>query len=142
MSWGYRKLLSVNVVAFTLLGDSSELGYNHQAITDGQGSFELVRNKCAPLGIDMADIDEMQTEYRRHVEDVVENDLSHYVSIAHDDQSSKFAERLLEAVCLWYQDGVGDNDEVSSFRNLGHISMLVDTHHCSVRSFDKPLRFM
>jgi hypothetical protein len=116
MSWGCRKLLSVNVVAFSLLGDSSELAYNHQAIANGKGGVELVRNKCAPLGINMADIDDMKKDYRCHVEDVVENDLRHYVSIAYDDQSSKFAESLLEAVCLWYQKGVGDDDEVSRLR--------------------------
>jgi len=59
----------------------------------------------------MADLDDMRKEFRYHVEDVAENYLPHYVSIAYDDQSSKLAERLLEAVCLWYQNGVGDNDE-------------------------------
>jgi hypothetical protein len=122
MSWGCRKLLGVNAVASTLLDDSSELAYYHQVIPNGQDSFELVRNKCAPLRINMADIEDMKREYRCHVEDAVKNDLSHYVSIAHDDQSSKFAEHLLEAVCLWYQKGVGDNDKVSCLRNLGHIS--------------------
>ena len=124
MSWGCRKLLSVNVVAFTLFGDSSELAYNHQAIVIGRGNVELIRNKCAPLGISGADIDKMKREYHDHVEDVVKNDLLHYVSIAHDDQSSKFAERLLGAVCLWYQRGVGDDDEVSCLRNLCHIPCL------------------
>jgi hypothetical protein len=126
MSWGCRKLLSVNVVAFSLLGDSSELAYNHQAISNGQGSVELVRNKCAPIGINMADLDDMRKEFRYHVEDVAENYLPHYVEIAHDDQSSKLAERLLEAVCHWYQKGVGDNDEVSRLRTPDlHIS-----HNC------------
>jgi hypothetical protein len=69
----------------------------------------------------MADTDDMKREYRCHVEDVVENDLPHYVSIAYDDQSSKFSERLLEAVCVWYQKGVGDDDEVSCLRNPVHI---------------------
>ncbi len=119
MSWGCRKLLSVNVVALSLLGDSSELAYNHQAIANRNGSVELVRNKCAPLGINMADIDDMKREYRYHVEDVVENDLLHYVSIAYDDQSSKLAERLLDAVCLWYHQGVGDDEEVSTAINPG-----------------------
>jgi len=113
MSWGCRRLLSVNVVALSLFCDSSELAYNHQAITNENGSVELVRNKCAPLGINMADIDVMKKDYRCHVEDVVENDLPHYVSIAYDDQSSNLAERLLGAVCLWYQKGVGDDNEVS-----------------------------
>jgi len=126
MSWGCRKLLSVNVVAFSLLGDSSELAYSYQGIANGQGNVEVVRNKCAPIGINMADYNDMKKEYHDHVEDVVENYLPHYVSIAHDDQSSKLAERLLEAVCLWYQKGVGDNDEVSRLKTPDlHIS-----HNC------------
>lgn len=114
MSWGCRRLLPVNVVALQMLGEASELGYNHQAITDGTGSEKLVRSKCAPLGIPLADMGDMKEEYRRHVEDVVKSDLSHYVSIAYDDESSKLAECLLEAVCQWYQRGVRVGDEVSS----------------------------
>jgi hypothetical protein len=67
----------------------------------------------------MADIDDMQKDYRCHVEDVVENDLLHYVSIAYDDQSSDLAERILKAICLWYQEGVGDDDEVSPITSSG-----------------------
>lgn len=143
MSWGCRKLLSVNVVALSLFCDSSELAYNHQAIANENGKIELVRNKCAPLGIKMADIDDMKNDYRCHVEDVVENDLPHYVSIAYDDQSSDLAERLLEAVCLWYLKGVGDDDEVCPIASYVFIyPAIVNTNRCSVCSFGKPSRFM
>lgn len=114
LSWGCRRLLTVSVVALDMLGDSSELGYNHQVITDRTGNIERVRKRCAPLGIHLADVDEMQKEYRCHVEDVVKHDLSHYVSIAYDSERSKLAERLLDAVCRWYQRGKDAGDEVSA----------------------------
>jgi hypothetical protein len=115
LSWGCKRHLPVNVVALDMLDDSSKVGYNHQVINTADG-VEFVQKKCAPLGIHFAHIKEMQEEYRRHVDDVVQNDLVDYVSTAYDNERFGLAERLLKAICQWYQRGVDVGDEVSDCR--------------------------
>jgi hypothetical protein len=65
---------------------------------------------------------EMQEEYRRHVEDIVRNDLSYYVSIVYDNERWGLAGRLVRAVCQWYQRGVVVGKEVCGFRNSTYTS--------------------
>ena len=112
MNWGYRKLLEANVVTLAMSSKSSQLGYSHQAISDGSGRPVLERRKSPPLGIPFADMLEMQDLYNRYLEDIVDDDLPNYVSVAYDDQESLLPQRLLDVICTLYQAWVNAGREV------------------------------
>lgn len=113
MTWGCPKPLEADVVALSLYEESSELGFQHQVIFDAcTGRPALVRKNSPPLGIPLAAMFEMQNEYSKYVQDVVRNDLDHYIWTAYDDQHSLLPERLLRAIGNFYRAGSEVDDEV------------------------------
>jgi hypothetical protein len=117
MSWGSKRLLTANVVQLFLREETSEIGLQHQAIANGTARPTLVRQNSPPLGIPLASMVDLQKEYQKYVQEVVSKDLSHYPSVAYDDQTSKLSECLLRAVCVWYQNGVAAGEKVSACGN-------------------------
>jgi hypothetical protein len=104
MSWGCQRLLPVTVVAIALQDDTSELGFVNTSTDDQNGRPVIVRRKSPPLGIPLASLGtRLQDEYRKHVRAVVLNDLDHYVSITYETQRSRVPERILQAVCRFFQ---------------------------------------
>jgi hypothetical protein len=103
LSWGYHRLIYVEVVALNLR-PNSEMGFHHEAIaTDNITTrLVLVRKNSPPLGIDLASIDDMQTEYSGYVQTIVQNDIMGYVPVAYIDQGSELPEKLLGAICSFY----------------------------------------
>jgi hypothetical protein len=114
MNWGYRKLLEANVVALAISSPSSQMGYSHQVVAAGPGRPVLERRKSPPLGIPLADMRAMQETYNRYLQDIVDEDLPHYVSIAYHDQESKLAEQLLRVTCTFYDACVSAGRNVIS----------------------------
>ena len=138
LSWGYRRLLEANVVTLTL-SNSSEMAFSHQAIANGSNRPSLSRRRSPPLGIPLAAMDDMEDEYSSYIQDIVQNDLRSFVSVAYDDQDCKLPEQLLGAVCSYYLHGLEIDEEVS----IKHRSDSMDDTNrtCSVCSCDKPLRY-
>ena len=98
---------------------TSQVGFSHHAVSALPGRPTLERRKSPPLGIPLADMLEMQDLYQRYLDDIVDDDLPNYVSIAYDDdQGSSLPERLLEAMCTLYQGWVASGREVLSIRLL------------------------
>lgn len=113
MTWGCRIPLVANVVALTLREDSSELGFQQQAIFSADKDRPaFVRKNSPPLGIPLAAMVEMQDEYSRYVEELVRTDLDQYVSSTYDDQRSDLPQRLLQAICTFHKAGLEADDEV------------------------------
>jgi hypothetical protein len=112
MDWGCKRLLHVDVVTLSVRNESSEIGFHHQAVANKGGVTELVRKKSPPLMIEFFHLAEMRKTYRTYVQDIIQNDLVHYVEIAYEKQTSKLPERLLSAVSQWYQGGDESNDKV------------------------------
>jgi hypothetical protein len=110
MDWGYRKFLEAEVVALALCNNSSEMGFQHQALDNGT----LVRKQSPPLGIPLAAMDDMQNTYSKYIQDIVRSDLREYIPIAYVDEESELANRLLEAVSLFYIAGNETNNEVTA----------------------------
>lgn len=115
LSWGYRRLISVEVVALNLL-PNSEMRFHDQAeaINDMNTRPALVRKNSPPLGIELASVDDMQTEYSGYVQTIVQEDIMRYVPIAYVDQDSKLPERLLWAICSFYNATREEDNEVST----------------------------
>jgi hypothetical protein len=101
--WGYHDLIGVEVVALNLR-PNSEMGFHHQAeaTNDMITRPALVRKNSPPLGIPLAAVDEMQNEYSRYIQNIVQNDIMGYVPVAYIDQGSDLPERLLGAICSFY----------------------------------------
>jgi len=78
LSWRYRIPIEANVVAITMNSASSEIGILYSSENQALSS-----RKSPPLAIPLADLADMQTAYSRYVEDIVRNDLDHYVSTAY-----------------------------------------------------------
>lgn len=128
MSWGCQRLLPANVVAISLSDASSELGYFQETNYDKDGRGTSVRQKSPPLGIPLGSAKVgLQNEYRKHVRDVVLNDLDQYVSIAYRSKPPQLPERILGAVCHVFQmESVGKN-KVGDTRTL---DMLLRCFQC------------
>lgn len=118
LTWGYRRLLEANVVALTLRSTSSDMGFQHQAFSNGSGRPTLLRKQSPPLGIPLGAMEELEDVYSQYIRDIVQSDLREYVSIAYDDQDSYLPEHLLGAVCSYYIKGLEADEEVSSRSNF------------------------
>jgi len=116
MTWGYRKLLQAEVVALALRSNSSEMGYQHQTLSNGNARPLLVRKQSPPLGIPLAAMDDMLGLYSSYIQDIVQSDLAAYVPVAYTDQDSKLPERLLGAVCSFYNAGLETDNECDLLR--------------------------
>jgi hypothetical protein len=94
-----RRAIDADVVDLKL-PVNSELALTLQAksLVSGE-SASLIRTASPPLGIPLADLDIMEQEYARYVQDIVTDDLSEYVNIAYSDQESTFPERVLGIIC-------------------------------------------
>ncbi|CAL3968031.1 unnamed protein product [Diplocarpon coronariae] len=116
MDWGYRKFLQANVVALALRSSTSEMGFHHQTISNGNARPLLVRKSSPPLGIPLAAMDEMQISYSKYIQDIVQSDVSMYLSTAYVDQESDLPRRLLAAVASYYSAGNAADNESSILR--------------------------
>lgn len=114
MDWGYRKLLKAEVVALEVRQDAPDIGFHHttEKSTSPDGKAILVRRQSPPLGIPLAAMDDMQDEYSRYVQEIVQSDLKHYVPEAYFPDDSKLLTRLLGVVCDFYSVGLEADDEV------------------------------
>jgi hypothetical protein len=94
-----RRAIDADVVDLKL-PPNSELALNLQAksLVSGERA-SLIRTASPPLGIPLADLDIMEQEYTRYVQDIVTDDLHEYVNIAYSDQESTFPERVLGIIC-------------------------------------------
>jgi hypothetical protein len=101
LSWGYQKLLDIEVVPLEPRQiDSLDQHFSmHSTSITGQ---QLVRLRSPPLGIPLAAIDDMKYEYNKYIQDIVDGDLSGYLPVPYTDQESNFPERLLTAICSYY----------------------------------------
>lgn len=117
LSWGYQGLIGAEVVALTLKSNS-EMGFHHQTkVIDNMITRPtLVRKNSPPLGIPLAAVDEMQNEYSRYIQNIVQNDIMGYVPVAYVDQGSVLPQRLLAAICSFYSVGREDDNECDMLR--------------------------
>ena len=130
MKWGYWKPLEVVVVGLDIF-PNSELGIHRQTIADRSH----VEKASPPLGIPLAAMDDMQDEYRKLVQNIVQDDLVNYLPIPYDDQDSMFSERLLRLLGTFYSASKSAGNEVP----LQHSFLLMNNSDCSSASFcDKP----
>jgi hypothetical protein len=131
LSWGYQGPIPAEVVNLTLRANS-EMGFHHQTKTvDGMVTRPiLVRKKSPPLGIPLAAVDEMQNEYSRYIQNIVQNDIAGYVPIAYVDQGSELPERLLAAICSFYNAGWEKDHEV--------FLRSISKHYTSLLTFSSP----
>ena len=120
LSWGYQDPIDVEVVTLDLR-PNSEMGFHHQA----EATNEMItrptfkRKNSPPLGIPLADVDELQNEYTRYVRSIVQNDIMEYVPCGYIDQRSELPEKLLGAICSFYAATRENDTEVflASIRN-------------------------
>jgi hypothetical protein len=127
LSWGYQGgLIGAEVVALTLKANS-EMGFHHQTkVVDNMITRPaLVRKNSPPLGIPLAAVDDMQNEYSRYIQNIVQNDIKGYWSVAYVDQESKLPERLLAAVCSFYNASREDDNEVLLGSNPCDVCLLL-----------------
>jgi hypothetical protein len=110
MDWGCKRLLTVDVVTLSVRDESSEIGFHYQAVTKDKNAVELVKKRSPPLMIEFFRLPEMRKTYRSYVQDLVQNDLTHYVEIAYD--SNSLPQRVLSAVSQWYQMSDESDNEV------------------------------
>jgi hypothetical protein len=61
-----------------------------------------MRKRSPPLGIQLANIDDMKYEYKKYIRDIVDGNLFGYLPVAYTDQESDLPVRLLTAVCSYY----------------------------------------
>lgn len=115
MTWGYRKLLQAEVVALALRSEASDMAFQHQTISQGDGRPVLVRKQSPPIGIPLAAMDDMQNIYSNYIQDIVQSDLAEYVPVAYTDQESDLPEELLEAICNYYSAGLLVDNEVCTY---------------------------
>lgn len=135
MDWGHRKFLDADVVALALRSSSSEMGFHHQTITNGNERPVLVRKQSPPLGIPLAAMDEMQDTYSRYIQDIVQSDIGEYIPVAYIDQDSDLPMQLLGAVASYYSAGNARDSEVR--RSLSGLQQCILTR-CSPNSFAVP----
>ncbi|TVY28877.1 hypothetical protein LHYA1_G002094 [Lachnellula hyalina] len=119
MDWGYRKLLTAEVVALELRQNAPDMGFHHttEESTSPDGKAKLVRRQSPPLGIPLTAMDDMQHEYSRYVQDIVQSDLKYYVPEAYFPDDSKLLTRLLGVVCDFYSVGLEADDECELLRS-------------------------
>ena len=113
MDWGYPKFLEAEVVALALRSSSSEMGFFHQTVSNGNARPQLVRKPSPPLGIPLAAMDEMQDAYSKYIQNIVQSDIDSYVPSAYIDQDSALPTRLLGAVASYYNAGNAADNEAS-----------------------------
>ncbi|KAH8686044.1 hypothetical protein BGZ60DRAFT_523311 [Tricladium varicosporioides] len=107
MNWGYRRLVTAEVVALTLRNDAPDMGEIEHTISNGVGVRPtFVRKDSPPLGIPLAAMDDMQDKYSRYVQDIVQSDLPQYVPVAYFKEDSPLVTRLLSVVCSYYISGL------------------------------------
>ncbi|KAK0111414.1 hypothetical protein ONS95_001775 [Cadophora gregata] len=116
MDWGYPKFLEAEVVALALRSSSSEMGFFHQTVSNGNARPQLVRKSSPPLGIPLAAMDEMQDAYSKYIQDIVQSGIASYIPTAYIDQESELPTRLLEAVASFYSAGHAADNESELLR--------------------------
>lgn len=146
MTWGYRKLLRAEVVALVLKSNSTDMAFQDQTISQGDGRSVLVRKQSPPIGIPLAAMDDMQNIYTNYIQQIVQGDLAEYVPVAYTDQESELPEELLGAVCNYYSAGLATDSESDILRRAieMHVtavilerSLILDEH--SLRKVERHL---
>ena len=114
MDWGYRRPLRAEVVALKLRQNAPDAGWHDttEKSLAPDGREILVRKQSPPLGIPLAAMDDLQDEYSRYVQDIVQRDLKQYVPVAYFPEDSKLMTRLLGVVCDFYCVGLEADEEV------------------------------
>jgi hypothetical protein len=109
LNWGYQKPLDVEVVSLVPRQKDSIYYQVSQVILPSSTATppKLVRKTSPPLGIPLADLDEMQVVYRKYLRDIVDGDLFEYVPVAYVDQEYDLPERLLTSICSYYSKASG-----------------------------------
>ncbi|CZT46566.1 uncharacterized protein RSE6_07012 [Rhynchosporium secalis] len=116
MDWGYPKFLEAEVVALALRSGASEMGFFHQTVSNGGMRPQLVRKLSPPLGIPLAAMDEMQDEYSKYVQEIVQNSIAAYIPTAYIEPGSELPIRLLGAVASYYSAGNTNRNESELLR--------------------------
>ncbi|RDW88502.1 hypothetical protein BP6252_00534 [Coleophoma cylindrospora] len=123
VQWGSRQPLHVDVVTLVLRGRNAELGFQHQAIVNGDSPI-LIKKKSPPIAIPPSAMAQMEEEFTRELEDCVKMDLESHVRDAYQDQESEFAGRLFEAMCKFYQAGLQEGDECKILRTALEVHVI------------------
>lgn len=124
LDWGYQDRIGVEVVTLNVRANS-EMSFHHQAeathALNTRPTQQLVRKNSPPLGIPLADVDELQNEYSLYVQKIVQEDIMKYVPCGYVDQESDLPERLLGAICNFYKVTRENDEEVfGSIRTCVH----------------------
>ncbi len=128
LSWGYRDPIDVEVVTLELR-PNSEMSFHHQAEATNSLVTRpiLVRKNSPPLGIPLADVDELQDEYLQYVRNIVQSNIMEYVDSAYVDQQSELPEKLLGAICSYYKTTREQDNEVYLSALYKFFRILTDT---------------
>ena len=114
LMWGYWRPIEENVVAITVRrGSELELAL-HGHTNGGGSSYEVEIKKSAPLGLPLAAMHDMQTNYGRYVEEIVNDDLQNYVLKAYKRPQGRpgLPECLLQTITSFYTASVAADDKV------------------------------
>jgi hypothetical protein len=112
MNWGYKKGFKANAI---ILSNSFE--HEYRPISTGHSGFVVRQRQSPPLGFPIATAPrELQILYRGYIKEIVQCDLESYAPVAYTDQDSTVPQRLLGAVCLFYDALSMDGREVFNCR--------------------------
>ena len=101
LTWGYQKLLDIEVVS--LVPRQIDSFYHSSTVPSSNVTgLQLITKRSPPLGIQLANIDNMKYQYNKYIRDIVDGDLFGYLPVAYNDQESDLPERILTAVCSYY----------------------------------------
>lgn len=114
LTWGYRRPIEAEVVDLKMRKNAPEIGWQNTSEKSmaPDGREILVRRQSPPLGIPLAAMDDMQDQYSRYIQSIVQDDLKHYIPAAYFPEDSELMTRLLSVVCDFYSVGLEADEEV------------------------------
>ncbi|TVY71538.1 hypothetical protein LSUE1_G006562 [Lachnellula suecica] len=118
MEWGYRRPMDVLVVPLKVRKNAPELGWQNtsEKLMDAEGKERLVRRQSPPIGVPFSAMDDMQDQYARYIQDIVQSDIRHYIPAAYFPEDSKLMTRLLGVVSDFYEVGLEADEECDLLR--------------------------